>query len=277
MKRKIIKIDEDKCNGCELCIPSCPEGAIQMIDGKARLISDLFCDGLGACLGECPEGAITIEERDAAPYDEREVLENIIKQGPNVIKAHIDHLLEHNDQENYQTAINILKQTGVEVPMNTNLNVHSRSGCPGSKAIDFANTKKDSPETGQRASHLQQWPVQLHLVSPQAPYFQKADVLLSADCVAYTVGDFHKDFLKDKRLAIACPKLDSNLDIYVDKITQLIDNAHINTLTVMIMEVPCCGGLLTMAEKAAQNASRKIPIKQMTVSLQGDIISEEWL
>lgn len=151
------------------------------------------------------------------------------------------------------------------------------NGCPGSKMQDF--TKKEDEnniETGSRRSELQQWPVQMHLVSPEAPYFQKADVLLAADCVAYTLADFHKDHLKDKRLAIACPKLDSDQNIYIDKITSLIDKAEINTLTVMIMEVPCCGGLLEVAKKGLENAKRKIPLKTAVVSIQGEVLSEEW-
>lgn len=156
-------------------------------------------------------------------------------------------------------------------------------GCPGSAEQDFRETdKKGGDESGVhpvgvRPSQLRQWPVQLHLVSPMAPYFQKADVLLSADCVGFSLGDFHKDFLAGKSLAIACPKLDDGQDEYVDKITSLIDDAQINTLTVMIMQVPCCGGLTAIASQGAAKAKRKIPIKNIVVSLQGDILSEEWV
>jgi len=150
-------------------------------------------------------------------------------------------------------------------------------GCPGSRTQDFRDKDKKGDEAGKRASELRQWPIQLHLVSPMAPYYQKADVLLAADCVAYTVGDFHKDYLKGKAVAIACPKLDEGQDEYVEKIKSFIDDAQINTLTVMIMQVPCCGGLVAMAQQALQQAKRKIPVKSIVVSLQGDILSEEWV
>ena len=151
-------------------------------------------------------------------------------------------------------------------------------GCPGSKMQDFS--KKDEQtkeEKGKRQSQLQQWPIQLHLVSPEAPYYQKADVLLSADCVAFSIGDFHKDYMKGKSIAIACPKLDEGQDIYVEKIKSWIDDAQINTLTVMTMQVPCCAGLVAMAQQALQSAKRKIPIKSIVVNLQGGILSEEWV
>ncbi len=145
-KRKIIKIDEKKCTGCSLCIPNCPEGALQMIDGKARLISDLFCDGLGACIGHCPEGAITIEEREAEPYDEKKVMENIVKQGKNVIKAHLEHLKGHGETEYLKQAIQVLKKKGIENPLHrvaAHAHMHGSSGCPGVKVVDFR--KEDKP------------------------------------------------------------------------------------------------------------------------------------
>ncbi|MDP8259055.1 MAG: 4Fe-4S binding protein [Candidatus Aadella gelida] len=281
-KRKIIKIDDEKCNGCGQCIPNCPEGALQMIDGKARLISDLCCDGLGACIGKCPEGAITTEEREAEAYNEKEVMKNIVKQGVNVLKAHLEHLKEHGEDEYYKEAISFLREKGIELPggseeSDKKSKVHS--GCPGIKAMDFSAKKKDkeSEETGQRVSELTQWPVQLHLVQPNAAYFQGKDVVLAADCVAYALADFHKDHLKGKSLAIACPKLDSDQDIYVNKIKELINTAKINTLTVMTMEVPCCSGLLAIAKKSAEDAERKIPVKHVVVGIQGDILKEEWL
>ncbi|OIO81144.1 MAG: 4Fe-4S ferredoxin [Candidatus Omnitrophica bacterium CG12_big_fil_rev_8_21_14_0_65_43_15] len=278
-KRKIIKIDSDKCNGCGLCIPNCPEGAIQMIDKKARLISDLFCDGLGACLGHCPQGAITIEEREAVEYDEKKTMENIVKHGENTIKAHLEHLKSHGQDKYYKEALEFLKERGIDMKVEKPKHVHGgMSGCPGSRMMDFTKEQAGAGDAeGTRQSQLRQWPIQLHLVSPIAPYFQKADVLLSADCVAYTVGDFHKDYLKGKSLAIACPKLDEGKEIYIEKIKSLIDDAKINTLTVMTMEVPCCHGLVALAQEAAQTAKRKIPIKSMIVSLKGKVLSEEWL
>jgi ferredoxin len=282
-KRKIINIDAEKCNGCGKCIPNCPEGALQMIDGKARLISDLFCDGLGACIGHCPEGAITIDEREAEAYDEKKVMVNIVKQGRNTIKAHLEHLKEHGEKEFLLQAIEVLREKDIETDLigevtgNKNMDGKQFSGCPGAKVMDFSAPESAGEEDGQRTSQLRQWPLQLHLVPPTAPYYQGKDVVLAADCVAYSLADFHKDFLKGKSLAIACPKLDSDQNIYLDKIIAMIDQAEINTLTVMTMEVPCCSGLLMLAKQAAQKAERKVPIKHILVGIKGDILKEEWV
>jgi NAD-dependent dihydropyrimidine dehydrogenase PreA subunit len=283
-KRKIITIDEKKCNGCGLCIPNCPEGAIQIIDQKARLISDLFCDGLGACIGHCPQGAISIEEREAVAYDEKKVMSNIVKQGKNTIKAHLLHLKEHNEHKYLQLALDYLREQKIENPLLAEApavlkNEHALGGCPGSRAFDFRQppVQAQGEQTGKRPSELRQWPLQLHLISPQASYYQKADLLLAADCTAFTLGDFHKDYLKGKALAIACPKLDQDKDVYVEKLIALIDEALINTLTVIIMQVPCCGGLVAIAQQALDQAKRKIPIKTVIVSLQGEILSAEWV
>ncbi len=280
MKRNIITIDQEKCTGCGLCIPNCPEGAIQIIDGKARLVSDLMCDGLGACLGHCPEEAITIEEREAEPYDEKKVMANIVKAGDNTIRAHLKHLNDHNETEYYRQAIEYLNEQGIPVPEEKENDVNSGhfSGCPGSRQMTFdEKPSAAAPEAGTRQSQLGHWPVQMHLISPRATQYQGADVLLSADCVAYAMGDFHKDYLKGKALAIACPKLDEGQEIYEEKIRALIDEAKINTLTVMIMQVPCCGGLLRMAQRAAASAGRKVPVKALVVSVQGEVIQEEWV
>ncbi|MFH1761511.1 MAG: 4Fe-4S binding protein [bacterium] len=280
MKRKIINIDEEKCNGCEECIPNCPEGAIQIIDGKARLISDLFCDGLGACLGHCPEGAITVEEREAMPYDEKKVMENIIKQGTNVIKAHLEHLKEHGETELLSTALELLKERNIEISTEQYKKEGKMegTGCPGAKIMDFSEKlAADCDETGKRVSQLRQWPIHMHLLSPRAPYFKGKDVLLAADCVAFALGDFHKDYLKGKQLAIACPKLDSGQEAYIEKIKTLVDESNINTLTVMVMQLPCCSGLLQIAKDGVAKASRNIPIKCVVVGIQGDILEESWV
>jgi NAD-dependent dihydropyrimidine dehydrogenase PreA subunit len=290
MVRKIIHIDEESCNGCGLCIPNCPEGAIQIIDGKARVISDLFCDGLGACMGHCPEGAITIEEREAEPYSERKVMENIVKGGPHVIEAHFKHLEEHGEQGYLSQAKAVLKEKGIPLPepeaVPTAVGAESTAaghmagegGCPGARTRNFAATKSEQELSSEEDfSELTHWPVQLHLTPAMAPHFEGKDILLSADCVAYTMGSFHKRYLKGKMVAIACPKLDTDQEIYRDKVTALIDHAHINTLTVMTMEVPCCGGLLMMAREAAGAATRKIPLKSVVVSVKGQILQEEWL
>lgn len=287
-EREIIKIDEDKCNGCGLCVPNCHEGALQIIDNKARLISDLFCDGLGACIGHCPEGAITIIKREAVAYDERKTMEeNIVPKGTNTIKAHMSHLKDHGATDFLNEAIEYLKEKGIDNPLENDTKMDNENnekpkefcGCPGSdeKTFDKSNETNTNDTSGIRPSELQHWPVQLHLVSPQAPYFKENDVLLAADCVAFSVGDFHKNYLKGKSLAIACPKLDSNQEIYLDKLVSMIDDTKINTLTVMIMEVPCCGGLLSLAQKAVEQATRKIPLKVLVVSIQGEVIKEEWI
>jgi len=280
-KRKIIKIDEEKCNGCGACIPNCPEGALQVIDGKARLISDIFCDGLGACVGECPQGAMSTEEREAEPYDEKKTMENIVKCGENTIIAHLNHLKGHGETGYLNEALEFLEEKGIEVDLDKKTCDEESKlpcGCPGSKVMDFSEEKGSGvDESGTRVSQLRQWPVQLFLVPPNAPYFQGKDIILVADCVGYALGDFHKDYLKDKSIAIACPKLDSNIDMYVEKLTSLIDDAKINTLTVMTMEVPCCSGLLSIAKKAVDNASRKIPVKSIVVGIKGEILKEEWI
>lgn len=275
-QREIIKIDEEKCNGCGLCVPNCPEGALQIIDGKARLVSDLFCDGLGACIGNCPEGAISVEEREAEEYDERKVMGNVVKQGKNTIKAHLQHLKDHGADKYLKQAKQFLEDKGIENPIKEEHNIHGES-CPGSRIMEFSNEENKVNEEGKRSSQLRQWPIQLHLVSPNAPYFIGKDVLLAADCTAFSIGDFHKDFLKDKTLTIACPKLDSNREVYVEKIRKMIDEAKINTLTVLVMEVPCCSGLLQIAKKALDSATRKIPIKIIVVGLKGEILKEEWI
>lgn len=276
-KRKIIKINEEKCNGCGACIPNCPEGAIQIIDRKARLISDIFCDGLGACIGHCPQDAITTEERTAEPYSEKKVMENIIKAGGNTILAHLHHLQDHGETIYLKEALEILKQKNITVPFKEKQTVtHNTCNCPGAKPMDFsAEKKQQATEQGIRQSHLSQWPIQLHLLSPNVSFLHGSDVLLVADCVAYAHGDFHKDYLKRKTLAIACPKLDSNLDAYLQKLTAFIDDAQIASLTVMTMEVPCCRGLLSLAQQAASLSSRRIPIKSIIVGIKGTIIRED--
>jgi ferredoxin len=283
MKRQVIKINEELCTGCGACIPNCPEGAIQIIDGKARLISDLFCDGLGACIGSCPVGAITIETREAEPYDEKKVMENIVKQGTNTIRAHLEHLKAHNQMEYLKQAVEFLKDKGIPNPLEskesseTQGSSHSFSGCPGSRSMNFTKQKREvSHEGGDVPSELTHWPIQLHLISPLAEQYRKRDVVLSADCVAYAFGNFHQKYLKNNALAIACPKLDSEQEIYEEKIKALIDEAQINTLTVVTMEVPCCRGLLHLALSAAEKAKRKVPVKHVVIGISGEILSEEW-
>ncbi len=239
MQRDIIKIDEEKCNGCGLCVPNCHEGALQVIDGKIRLVSELMCDGLGACIGHCPEGAITIEKREAEPFDEAVVMSK---------KEHDNH---HS---------------------------HNGGGCPGSRERIIAPVPANQkPEFSDTASQLTHWPIQMHLINPNSPSYRGADLLLAADCVAFSLVSFHSTFLKNRSLAIACPKLDHGTENYVDKLTALIDSAKINTITVMMMEVPCCGGLLQMVKSAIGRATVKVPVKAVLVSIDGKILKNEWI
>lgn len=291
MKRDIVKIDEDLCNGCGICIPNCHEGALQIIDGKARLVSDLMCDGLGACLGHCPEGAITVENREADEYNETEVMKLMIDKGQATVIAHLKHLKDHNETAFVKEGVAVLKQHGSKPGFNVQeiMNeVHSNgqqpavhAGCPGSQsqmikpAFAAGSAAPVAPASTQ--SELQQWPVQMHLINPNASFFQKSDFLLAADCVAFSMGGFHQTHLQGKMLGIACPKLDTGKESYLDKLIKLIDDAQINTLTVMIMEVPCCGGLIQMAQQAVAMATRKVPIKKIIISIKGEVISEEWV
>jgi len=285
MKREIVLIDEEKCDGCGLCIPGCPEGALQVIDGKARLVSDLLCDGLGACVGDCPLGAITVEEREAEPYDERKVMALMVPQGANTLKAHLAHLKDHGQTEYYNQAVEWLKENGMEIPKEAppipahegSHEGHGGGGCPGSRATAFAREDQAAESLqGKRPSQLTHWPVQMHLLNPASPHFQRSDFLLAADCVAFALGDFHKEYLKGKTLGIACPKLDEGQESYAEKLKILVEGAQINTLTVMIMQVPCCRGLLSLAQRGAAQAQRKVPVKCVVVGLQGQILEEAW-
>ena len=290
MKRTIITIDEEKCNGCEECINGCHEGALQMIDGKAKLVSELFCDGLGACIGTCPTGAIILEEKEAEAYSELAVIKRISKQGEKVIIAHLNHLKDHNEHAYFKEGVEFLKENNVKVDLsslyNQNLNVLNQNtpqntpqhtGCPGSKERTFVKNDIEVKEEIASSSELTHWPIQLHLANPSASHFNGCDLLLAADCVPFSIRNFHSRFLKNKKLVIACPKLDSNKQVYIDKLRIMIEESKINTLNVVIMEVPCCGGLLQLAEQAAASSDRKVPVKYSVVGIQGDIIEEEWL
>jgi len=278
-KRKIIKIDEDKCDGCGLCIPSCPEGALQIIDGKARLISDLFCDGLGACIGHCPKGAINIEEREAQGYDEKKVMVNIVKQGKNTIIAHLKHLKEHNEFGYLKEAMDYLVTKGIKVrPADlADTIASSPSGCPGSRVIKIRDTSQFSSEnhSGKLGcvpnSYLETWPVQLKLVPAFALFLNGADILISADCVPFAYADFHEDLLKNKILLVGCPKLD-DVSYYKEKIGQIIKNNDVKSITYAHMEVPCCFGLLPAIEEAIASSGKKVPFNDVTISVKGERI-----
>jgi NAD-dependent dihydropyrimidine dehydrogenase PreA subunit len=244
MIRKIVQIDEEKCNGCGLCVPACAEGAIRLVNGKAVLSADNLCDGLGACLGDCPQDAIRIIEREADQFDEAAVAEHLQATG---------HEAGSHDRP-------------VPPP------VHQHGGCPGSRAMAFAppTAAEGAESVAARPSTLAQWPVQLHLVPVSAPYFQNADLLLAADCVPFAYADFHKDFLAGKALAIACPKLDDN-GAYLEKLTELFRTGSIKSITVVRMEVPCCGGIVMVARQALAASGRQIPFREVTVGIRGEI------
>ena len=227
MLRKIVRIDPDKCNGCGDCVPSCAEGAIQIINGKAVLAADNLCDGLGACLGECPMDAITIEEREADEFDEAAVEQHLAAQGKPAPAGH------HHAPAAPAPAAH-----------------HHGGGCPGSRAMSFERPQEtSSAPAASRQSQLGQWPVQLTLVSPTAPYFQGADLLITADCVPFAYAGYHEEFLKGKALVVGCPKLDDN-QFYLQKLTDLFRTADIKSITVARMEVPCCGGIAMVARQA---------------------------
>jgi len=233
--RKIVRIDEDKCNGCGVCVPTCAEGALQIIDGKAKLISEKYCDGLGACLGECPQGAITVEERVAEEFDEE------------ATKLHLEKDTHTMD----------------ELPC----------GCPSATVTQFERHETTGAipigATNQR-SMLSHWPVQLTLVPPTAPFLQGADVVLAADCVPFTYASFHQEFLKNHSLLVACPKLD-DFQAHLNKLTDILRHSSVKSLTVVHMEVPCCSGLVHMVKQAIQLSGKDIPLKEVTIGIRGDL------
>jgi ferredoxin len=292
MIREVVKIDDEKCNGCGVCVPNCHEGALQIIDGKARLISELICDGLGACLGYCPEGAITIDRREADRYDEELVVQHMIPKGKNTLVAHMKHLKEHGETVLLKQAVGYLEAHAGEIPFAVDAviaEVHATKveqsgcaggGCPGSQSVSFEPQNlrfAPAPVSTETPSALRQWPVQMHLINPAASSFQGTDLLLAADCVAFSMGNFHSKFLSGKSLTIACPKLDQGKEIYVEKIRRLIDEARVNTITIMMMEGPCCGGLSQLVQMAKAQASRKVPVKEIIVSIKGEILDEAWV
>lgn len=239
VKRKIVEIDEDKCNGCGQCVPNCQEGALKIVNGKARLVKDRYCDGLGACLGHCPQDAIRIVEREAEIFDEEAVQEHLKKAAP--APAHAPAM--------------------------------PAGGCPSSRAISMTKRLREN-RPGRRkepaASALGNWPVQLSLVPVQAPYLKNADLLIAADCVAFSLADFHERFLAGKILVIACPKLD-NAPAYADKLAQIFTINDIHSLTIAMMEVPCCFGLKMIVEDAMERAGKSIPIDEVVVTIDGKI------
>jgi NAD-dependent dihydropyrimidine dehydrogenase PreA subunit len=240
MVRKIVRIDEELCDGCGLCVPSCAEGAIKVIDGKARLVADKLCDGIGACLGHCPRGAISIEERDAAPFEE--------------VASHA---------------------VGPSVPPHRA--TPPFAGCPGSRVMQFAPRPAaktvDAEADGASESALRQWPVQMSLVPPTAPYLRGADILLAADCVPFAYADFHRRLLAGRAVLVGCPKLD-DVEPYVAKLAEIMRLARPRSLKVAIMEVPCCSGLVRVAQMAAMQAEWDRPVEAVVIGIGGEVLGE---
>jgi Pyruvate/2-oxoacid:ferredoxin oxidoreductase delta subunit len=243
--RDVVQIDERLCDGCGDCVPSCAEGAIRIIDGKARLVGDVYCDGLGACLGHCPQGAITVVRREAESFDQE------------AVDRHLATLRSAHPPPG-----------DVGLPV---VGPQAASSCPGSRVVAFGprTTSPDDPQA--EPSRLRQWPIQLHLLPPTAPFLEGAELLLAADCVAYAVGGFHREHLEGRALAIACPKLDSQQEAYVAKLAAMIDLGGIRSLEVMVMEVPCCSGLVRLAEEAIARAARTVPLRVTVAGIGGAI------
>ncbi len=237
-KRNIVKIDEEKCNGCGQCVNVCAEGAIKLINGKAKLISDVYCDGLGACIGHCPQDAITIEQRDAAQFDEE------------ATKKHLK------------------KEKSAAIPIDF--------VCPGMMAKELKPDSESHEAVGDVTSQLSHWPVQLKLVSPQAPYFKGADLLFVADCVPFAMGDFHQRFLKNHSVVVGCPKLD-NSGYYIEKMAEILKCNNINSLTVIHMEVPCCSGLTHIIRIAIEKNKIAMCFEDVTINLHGSIKKTEFI
>ncbi len=239
--RSIVRIDEEKCTGCGLCILACAEGALRIVDGKAKLVSDKYCDGLGACIGECPEGAITIEKREAEEFNE-EAVEEHLKEEQSVPAVHQVHSIHQS--------------------------------CPSAQVMHFERklTEKETVNIpAKRESMLSQWPVQLTLLPPAAPFFENADLLIAADCVPFAYANFHSDLLRSRTLVIGCPKLD-DAAFYKEKLTEIFKRNNIRSVTVVNMEVPCCFGLYRLVKEALDSSGKVIPLRQETISIKGDKI-----
>jgi ferredoxin len=271
-KRQIITIDEEKCDGCGACVPSCVEGALQVVNGKARLMKEDFCDGLGACLGECPQGALHVVEMAVDAYDEPAVLSFLQQTAPDRVEKHVAHLRAHGMTSSLNPApvgvaacpvVDGRPQTADRRPAREN--EAAVSGRPS--AVIALLTPNETPSAPTRArSELRQWPVQLHLLPPQAPFFQDAELYLIADCVPFAYPDLHADFLKDHAVAVGCPKLDDGR-AYIVKLVEILRSNDIRSLKVIRMEVPCCGGLEFIATQALAQSGKNIPIDSVVVGV----------
>ena len=231
--RNIIRIDEEKCNGCGNCVVDCAEAALQIVAGKAKLVKEIYCDGLGACMGGCPTGALTIVQREADPYDEA------------ATEKHV-HAARKKEEP---------------------------CGCPGTKTVDFTESKTGQHGAAETRPELTNWPIQLKLVATSGPYFNDADLLMAADCAAFSTVNFHSRFIKGRKVVIACPKLDDS-QFYFEKLTEMFTQNSIKSVSVVRMEVPCCGGLAYIVKQAIQKSGKEIPYREVVIGIKGDILNE---
>lgn len=257
MLRKIVRIDESRCDGCGQCVPSCAEGAIAIVEGKARLVGDVLCDGLGACLGECPRGAITVVEREADAFDEGAVRAHLASRTAPGAPAK-----PPANEPGARPRLSIVSSAPAAA---------TTTGCPGSRSLTLARPAASAgpaaPE-GPRPSRLGQWPVQLHLVSPQAPCFRGADLLVAADCVPFAYAGFHEEFLDGRAVVIGCPKLD-DVSPYAEKLAAIVAQGQVRSVTVVRMEVPCCGGITRLARNAVAASGREVPFRDVVIGVDG--------
>lgn len=268
--RKIVCIDESKCNGCGLCIPNCAEGALAIIDGKAKLIKDLYCDGLGACLGHCPQDAITIIEREADEFNEEAVEEMLKEQGKELKHAPAQPAAPAGGCPG-----SAVRQFGHQ-PAHNHEHGHG-GGCPGSRMRMIQRKETETEDSDVKVtSKLRQWPVQLQLVPAAAPYLKGADLLVTADCVPFAYANYHNDFLKGKAVVVGCPKLDDTM-YYAQKLEDIIKLNDLESITVLRMEVPCCSGIAQATKIGRDKSGVNIPIKVVTISLEGEVLKKDYI
>ncbi|HWR10753.1 MAG TPA: 4Fe-4S binding protein [Rectinemataceae bacterium] len=276
-KRTIIEIDQGLCDGCGACETGCPEGALKVMNGKARLVGESLCDGLGACVGRCPVDAIRIVEREADEYDEVAVLREMLPQGIGVVKEHFAHLDRHGQDLYLERAVSYLVSHKEAIPEGFE-RFGQKKPAPAAPApkhpVGSSGRKAEAfPAKPSGVSALRNWPIQLHLANPKAPHFADADIVIAADCTAFALGSFHADIIADKSLVIACPKLDSGKDVYLSKLASILRQA--GSASVVIMEVPCCSGLVRLAQEARAMAGASQPIQVLVVGIDGGFVAQK--
>ncbi|OYT15541.1 MAG: 4Fe-4S ferredoxin [Bacteroidetes bacterium 4572_77] len=287
MKRDIITIDEDKCTGCGICITGCHEGALQLIDGKARLVNEIFCDGLGACIADCPEDAIRIEHKEASAYNETETMKTLLEKSDATVIAHLEHLHNHNAMDFYKEGVEYLKEQKrfdiltelgkvLDAPKKIEMpTAPSGCGCSSSEEKEFKPQHLAAPTINNIStqSELTHWPVQLHLVSISAPFFKNPELVIMSTCGPIASPTVHQDYIRGRSVIVACPKLDRT-EPYREKLAGIFENGGIRKVLVVRMEVPCCSGLTKIIQDArGMSGKSDIIIEEHTLSLQGELIS----